>query len=199
MRYIFWMRIAWALQPCPALLTLTYAWSCISHTHAHGCVCVCVYACLDFGHFGILQARKISSDKWDTFSEWELHSLFKNALHCWPWPMLGHVFDTHIIFIFNQLPPKFLYHNYFILFQVNLKHIIFAEIRMFQTLICDPSDFCSVILLSPNDDFVYLWPRMHGNKYKQNHYWEPQNSEFPDGVDLSVFHNILHLYTTVYF
>ena len=40
---------------------------------------------------------------------------------------------------------------------------------------------------------------MHGNKYSQNHLLGDENPEYYDGVALSEFHNILHVYTTVYF
>ena len=69
---------------------------------------------------------------------------------------IGKYYFTPIFIFLATCYQYFLYHGYFILSQLNLKHFIVAEMRIFQTFIWDPFDFISVILSSPNDNLVYL-------------------------------------------
>ena len=71
--------------------------------------------------------------------------------------------------------------------------------RIFRTLIWEPSDFISVILSSSNDNLVYLCQECMVINTSRITSWDEKNGEDSDGIVLSEFHKILHLYSTVYF
>jgi hypothetical protein len=151
------MRISFSFQKCPALLTLTYAWSCISHTHAYCCVCVCV--CMYTLILVILVFHRL--EKFPVTNE--IHFLNENFIL---FPKMSCIIDLDLCLVMYFTYTLYLFliscHQTFYIriisfyFKVNLKHIIFAEMRIFQTFIWDPSEFISVMLSSSNDNLVYL-------------------------------------------